>query len=274
MPHVNFIHEYNAFMEYARDHKLPGNERTLWHALFYIMNSRAEKGVFPDHAIPIDNREILLNCGMKETAMAAARGRLKERGLIEYIPGFKNQRNPQIRLNYLTVPRRSYPQDNAQDDDSYPVKRATTGGNTGGNMGGNTGNITPNQRSDGLNTLLLKQAREELAVIMRRLSGSMQNYVHWLAEMDSDPLILAEFARLLESDRFSRDQLREALTLVQSKHERGKVPHPFAYLKAVLIDWERHDVCAIAEIADHLSYEPEPTGAYACQFYDDEKGWD
>ena len=50
---VNFIREYTRFMEYAVDEKVTASERLLWHALFYIFNTRADGNDWPEDFIRI-----------------------------------------------------------------------------------------------------------------------------------------------------------------------------------------------------------------------------
>ena len=106
---VNFVSEFNLFMRYARNNNLSLRERMLWLALFYVANDRAvyneqaKEYDWPDDFIYISNGELNLYCCLDKRAIETLRNTLKQRGLIDFIPGVKNKRNPAYRLNYLSV---------------------------------------------------------------------------------------------------------------------------------------------------------------------------
>jgi len=144
MPYINFIHEFSAFMRYARSHKLPSSDRNLWISLFSIINDRTQGCNWPDNPIPIANIEALHYSGMSGPTMEAARGRLVDRHLIEYEKGYKNKKNPRIKLVYFTAQNGSYPQDKDVTQENYPNTGGNDRGNTGGNDRGNKGDININ----------------------------------------------------------------------------------------------------------------------------------
>ena len=109
MSKVNFVSEFNLFMRYARNNNLSMRERMLWIALFYIANDRAtyneqsEEYDWPDGFFPVSNGELNLYCCLDKRAIDTLRNSLKQRGLIDFLPGMKNKRNPSYRLCYLSV---------------------------------------------------------------------------------------------------------------------------------------------------------------------------
>lgn len=136
MSKVNFVNEFNMFMRYARDNNLPLRERMLWIALFYVANDRATYNAqtteydWPDGFIQVSNNELNLYCCLDKRAVETLRNTLKQRGLIDFIAGQKNKRNPAYKINYLSVnvgykivpnPPPNITPNNDPNDDPNPV---------------------------------------------------------------------------------------------------------------------------------------------------------
>ena len=109
MSKVNFVNEFNLFMRYARDNSLSLRSRMLWMALFYIVNDRAryneqtQEYDWPDDFILVSNNELNMYCCLDKRAIETLRNELKQRGLIDFVAGQKNKRNPAYKLNYLSI---------------------------------------------------------------------------------------------------------------------------------------------------------------------------
>lgn len=109
MSNVNFVDEFTVFMRYAASNQLTGRERLLWVALFTIANSRAvynaetQKYDWPGGFIPIPNNEMSLHSTLDKRGIESVRNQLKQRGLIDFHPGFKNKRPAEYKLNYLSL---------------------------------------------------------------------------------------------------------------------------------------------------------------------------
>lgn len=162
---VNYVREHVRFIEYAADEKISASERLLWYALMHIANQRAQGNVWPDEFIRVNNDRLLTLCPMKLDTLAKARNGLKQRGLIDFLPGEKNRKSPAYKVNYF------YPQpmesaslrDGEQikmdlDPPGYPKKSDYMGvypgdymgGNTGGYMGDNPGDYSINLNIKGI----------------------------------------------------------------------------------------------------------------------------
>ena len=113
---VNFVREHERFIEYASDEQLTANERLLWYALMHIFNQRAEGNDWPDGFIRINNERLLTYVPVSWDAMAKARNKLKQRGLIDFRNGNRNKVPPEYKMNWF------YP-------DCYPIKTDNMGGN-------------------------------------------------------------------------------------------------------------------------------------------------
>ncbi len=101
MAKVNYVREHICFMEYAADEALTPGERVLWYALMHLFNRRARGSEWPDDYVRVNNRRLMLYCGMKYDTMARARQGLRQRGLIDYIEGERNCQTPAYRVHYF-----------------------------------------------------------------------------------------------------------------------------------------------------------------------------
>ena len=103
MPIVNYVREHMRFIEYASDEGLSSGERLVWYALMHIINGRAQGNIWPEGFIRIANDRLLALCPMQLGAVIMARNSLKQRGLIDFIPGSRNKR-PRLQNQFL-LPR-------------------------------------------------------------------------------------------------------------------------------------------------------------------------
>ena len=101
MPIINLLREQNRFMEYAVDKGLKPNDIALWYALMHIINRYADGNKWPDEFISIPNARVLMYSRMTFDTMAKSRGRLKQKGLIDYRCGNRNKEAPVYRMIYF-----------------------------------------------------------------------------------------------------------------------------------------------------------------------------
>ena len=101
MPIVNYVVEHMTFIEYATHEMLSTSERCLWYGLMDEMNHRAQGNIWPEEFIRIDNVMLCRKAGIKFDALNDARNKLKQRGLIDYIPGERNKKNPMYKMVYF-----------------------------------------------------------------------------------------------------------------------------------------------------------------------------
>lgn len=132
---VNYVREYERFIEYAADERLTANEQLLWYALMHIFNQRAEGNEWPDGFIRVNNDRLFTYLPIKWDALARARNGLKQRGLIDFRSGSRNKSVPEYRI----IPFYA---------DCCPFKTDNMGGNMGGNSGGNPGDNSININGD------------------------------------------------------------------------------------------------------------------------------
>lgn len=96
-------------MRYAKNNGLSARERLLWIALFTIANDRAtyneqtKEYDWPEDFIPVPNGELTLQSTLDKRGIETVRNTLKQRGLIDFIPGMKNKRMPMYKMLYLSV---------------------------------------------------------------------------------------------------------------------------------------------------------------------------
>lgn len=83
---MNYIAELNAFHDYLLANQLSPSEIALWHALMHINNRAMWKTEFT-----ASNLILQQATGLSASGLAKAKNKLKQRGLIEYIPGKPRQ---------------------------------------------------------------------------------------------------------------------------------------------------------------------------------------
>lgn len=101
MPLVNYEREVERFIEFASDENVTAGERFLWYALMHLMHERAQGRVWPDDYIRLSNDRILAYMPGKYDTLAAARNRLKQRGLIDFKNGNRNKAVPAYKMRYF-----------------------------------------------------------------------------------------------------------------------------------------------------------------------------
>lgn len=114
MPHINYIKENRMFLTFSARNQLSANEIILWHALFEMMNQHSVGTLWPDAPVPISNASLLaLTCfGQGASAVETlrrARGKLVQRGLLQYTPGKKRIYAPSYLLLYLSLDKEETP---------------------------------------------------------------------------------------------------------------------------------------------------------------------
>ena len=108
MSQVNFVEQFNLIMEYARENCLQGRECMLWLDLFYFANRSAvyqadsQTYEWPDDFFTVSNSELNSFGQFDKRAIETLRNGLKQRGLIDFIKGEKNKRNPAYKFFYLS----------------------------------------------------------------------------------------------------------------------------------------------------------------------------
>ena len=255
MCYVNYVRENIAFMEYASDERLSASEQLLWHALIHLMNQRANGSDWPEGFVSIPNARILFYAPFGEDTLTSARNRLKQRGLIDYVPGKKNKQAPQYKMIYFSAELST---DNAQNVGSFPE----ISGNTRGNAQGNTrGNIQGNAQGNpyGINVNLYGNPNRSPNV----------------CEEDDEQLQLLEAARRAYHDAFGceptgaeirlmtegatgRDMSAQMLAEAIRQAAAAHASYPAMYVLRLLQDWRREFVFTVEDLDEYAALR------YAC----------
>ena len=104
MSQVNFVEQFNLFMQYAQRNKLTSYERLFFLAIFHCANTlahTADNYEWPDDFFPVNNAELAGWTGFDERAIRNARNSLKEKGLLDFEKGDGKKRDPSYRIYYL-----------------------------------------------------------------------------------------------------------------------------------------------------------------------------
>lgn len=104
MSQVNFVEQFNLFMDYSRRNKLTSYERIFYLGLFHCANDLArqtENFEWPDDYFPVSNVELNGWTGFDERAIRNTRNSLKQRGLLDFQKGDGRRSDPVYRIYYL-----------------------------------------------------------------------------------------------------------------------------------------------------------------------------
>ena len=233
---VNYVREINAFHRYANVNFLGSSERLLWFGLMdYINLHYASGSEWPGDFISIPNKGILSHVPFGEDTLTEARSRLKQRGLIEYLPGKKNKEAPKYRIHYFSMELSTGCQQNVGTD--YPEKTGNVPGNMPGNVPGSQPyinlNVTPrnpkpNVTPDDEEEEAEERAREEAVAVID--SAFRESYGRSATIAEANILAL----RYCRSGMTEPEVLREA---VREAAQHG-AKNPAIYARRILSDWD------------------------------------
>ena len=268
---VNYISENQARIEYAINEGLSSSEWLLWEALYYLFNLRAKASDWPDGFIRIPNKRLLSVIPVQYDAMASARNKLKQRGVIDYVQGKKNTDPPMYKLNYLTVPQ-VVPDvqsvDNSVDNSCYPFKPdnlpdnlpGNPPGNLPGNPPGKTANIYPNVTPKDVYKLRKEEEEEERAregaplasedldasAKLKAMKRTVANAIRKQFGEPGTPGCVSRIALMLTSLDFSE----EMATLLIEQAALCQAKDIFAFSARVLQDWVDDEITTPEEYAE------------------------
>ena len=134
---MNYIAELNAFHDYLLANQLSTSEIALWHALMHINNSTMWKTEFT-----ASNLILQQMTGLSRSSLADAKNKLKQRGLIEYIPGKPRQAGMFKMLSICHIP------DELPDElpDEFRTSSRTSSGRVAGTLININKNINENKK--------------------------------------------------------------------------------------------------------------------------------
>lgn len=253
MCYVNYVREHMAFIEFASDKNLTGNERTFWYALIHIANQRANGSDWPEDFISIPNSRLLTYVPFSENKIPELRNRLKQLGLIDFRKGDRNKRAPEYKMMYFSAELST---GNAQNGESHR-NCDNFGGYFGNNFGGNLGNKPggyfgnlnvnlndkPNRKSnayeDDDDEEEEKRAREDMGRFVE------ETYLRCVGRapvpIERQQLIMAAQQAQMPADLVEQAIGRAALRNAKS---------PALYAMELMRDWEYHNVHTIQDLAE------------------------
>ncbi len=213
---VNFVSEFNLLMRYSKNYGLTARERLLWIALFSIANDRAtfnaqtQEYDWPEDFIPVPNGELTLQSTLDKRGIETVRNSLKQRGLIDFIPGMKNKKMPMYKLRYLSIDvgYKNVPNDVSNhapnnDPKTAPNHAPNHAANTGPNpvpMQGNVGyknapNIAPINQNKDINQRSTGAGQESAAQTPRARRRAMEE-TDGFVKLNDRPMVEAGFVPL------------------------------------------------------------------------------
>ena len=255
MPIVNYVREHTRFIQYASDEHIPANERLLWYALMHIMNQRAQGNVGPDEFIRINNDLLLSYCAMRYDTMAAARNGLKQRGLIDYEPGKKNQKSPAYRMIYFFP--EYVPSETDCNNGCNTIFPDNIGGNIGGNIRGNIGGNIPNNIINYTNNKHIDQEEDDDEDNITRAREEAKNawklcYGKTLTDYIADQLATAAVINC----GFAPGVLTKAIRMSAKKNAES----PYDYVLKLMSDWQSYHLHTESDVDEYLMYRDAAAG--------------
>ena len=262
MAYVNYIREHTAFIEFASDKNLSGNERALWYALIHIANQRASGSNWPEDFISIPNSRLLGYVPFSENKIPELRNKLKQHGLIDFRTGDRNKRAPMYKMVYFSPELSTGSPQNGETchrnkDNSGRNIGNNSGGNIGNNSGGNIGNLNVNlygaKNQHGYGAL--SASLERVEDTWRRAWGKAAE------DRDRDA-----FARMIAAG-YPIDDIEDAVKKAQSNADEN----PLGYMFRLLEDWKRfgRPKRPTAHDGHMLRYTPEERAEiYKCAIVD------
>ena len=104
MSQINFVEQFNLFMQFAKRNKLSSYERMFYLALFYCANDlarTAENHEWPDDYFPVSNAELTSWSAFDERAIRNTRNTLKQKGLLDFRKGDGKKADPMYKIHYM-----------------------------------------------------------------------------------------------------------------------------------------------------------------------------
>lgn len=282
MPFVNYVKEHTAFIEYAADNGLKGNEILVWEALFHIMNQRANGGYWPDGFIRVKNDRLLTYTPIGFDSLARARNALAQRGLISYKPGKRNTDVPMYEMHFLTAVANPQLHDDATESPTYPVcypqNTDNIRDNIGNNMRDNTRDNIKGRMSDqyiNINQTKHIGSDDEEEDGDGNTRGRARAYticdgayIDENAEEFAERKALSETVRKAFKTAFGRDATpaeSDAIANIAAMYNFGSdmiisavrraalhgARSPIAYVKSLFRDWNSNEVTTPDEIEEH-----------------------
>lgn len=276
MPIVNYVREHMRFIEYASEENLSASEMLLWYALMHQFNQRAQGNIWPEEFVRIDNDRLLSYLPFGYDALAEARNKLKQRGIIDYVPGERNKKNPTYKITYFYP---TYVKSQTEEDafekpvnhrypenpDNMPGKNGgypenpvnlpvNSPSNKGGNMGGNLpGNMPVNSANNNINYTRYKEYEnqkeqiddpeedeEATARARAREEAREEAKAAWLVCYGKplNPYAADRLALKAELLHFEKGVLTKAVELAAYKC----ADFPMDYIGSLLHDWFENNV--------------------------------
>ena len=266
MSQQNFVEQFRLFMEYARKNAMHSRECMLWCSLFYLANEEATYNAdtqtyeWPDDFFAVSNGELNSYGRFDKQAVESLRNRLKQRGLIDFIKGNRNNTTPMYKIHYFIkagnkiIPNiyanntpnndannmpNNAPNNHANHDANYIPNMPPTRVNINNNIPGNTGSglYFPDDEEEQEEELVARaRAREEILSAWRFCFGK-----------EPTPLIVNELARRGALLGFGDGVIAEAIRTAAWRDAAS----PMDYITTTLVDWHEHHIKTVDDVGEY-----------------------
>lgn len=269
MSQQNFVEQFRLFMEYARKNSMHSRECMLWVSLFYLANEEATYNAetqtyeWPDDFFAVSNGELNSYGRFDKQAVESLRNRLKQRGLIDFIKGNRNNTTPMYRIHYFVkagnkiipniyanntpnndanhIPNNT-PNNHANNDTNHIPNMPPLRVNINNNIPGNTGSgidyfdDEEDQEEEQL-AQARARAREEILATWKRCFGR-----------EPTPYIVGELALRFAKMGFEDSVLTTAIQAAAWSEAKS----PMAFICSILVDWHEHNVRTQEDVDEYM----------------------
>lgn len=265
---INFVKEFNTFMEYAQHNMLSMREKMLWIALFYIANNRAKYNPlnqtydWPDGFMLVSNDELHMLANLDKKAVLSVRNQLKQRGLIDFRQGARNTEKPSYRLIYFTAGVGcNFAPNNA------PNMGTNTAPNTAPNMGTNTPPTMPpfivnNNRSVNISwEEEERQGSDEISVvddIKRARAYEAAELAFKTAYGKAPPAAAEAVANMAILQGLDCSLIGEAVRMAAIR----MVESPVDYISSLFRDWRYQHIQSSDDLGGYLYLRDQENGKF------------
>lgn len=221
---VNYMFQFNAFMNYISDFKISPACCYLWLVLLYLFSKRSTGDQWYEGFLEISDKKILTYWQQSVDSLLTNRKKLQQLGLIDFIPGIHNKRNAQYKLIYFTK-KTDNPSGNVSD-------------NASGNPSGNDAALN-NNLNDYSNPTMVYKNNNIIIDDARAMEHAIQDI--WQQKIGRNPTsqFLKNLAELQTAKwRYPLDVIGFAIQLASMYGMES----PGSYVITVLADWHSHGI--------------------------------
>lgn len=250
-------------------------ECMLWCSLFYLANEEATYNAdtqtyeWPDGFFAVSNGELNSYGRFDKQAVESLRNRLKQRGLIDFIKGNRNNTTPMYRIHYFikagnkiipNIYTNNIPNNDANHiPNTPPNNHANNDANHIPNMPPfrvNINNTIPGNTGSGVDYFDDEEDQEEEQLAQARARAREKIRPAWKHYFGREPtpFIVNELAQRFAGFGFEDSVLESAIRAAAWSDAKT----PIAFVLSTLVDWKQHNIRTQEDVDEYMAlYDAE-----------------